>query len=399
MLPGLCLDNMSSTAEATPNGQLVLPPIKSMRDINDFCVSKGLPSLAQGMIELPPPQQLREAAAAVALEEGVHTYRSRTGEPEFLQAISAMLKNVFCEEVPPSQIQAVQGITGGVVSSLLLLRKRCPGAKVALFEPFYTYHMQQINAVFQQDPVFIGCGDGLSPGLDEMEALARSGEIQGAIIVNPSNPSGLLWSGEHMERLERLGEETGLFLIFDECYADMVFDGQPRISPARRGLKEDNIVVCRGFSKCVGAQSWRIGFAMGSETTVKELMPIMDPMYICVPRDQHAVARYLSEHIEDYQGHIQKVNDLLRGNWEILKKAFNDKFGWTPVEPQGTMYGMFRHNCTSDLEAAEEALRAGVGVCPGSIFMRPGVSQTHHIRIHCGVARVKAEQIAQILAS
>jgi aspartate/methionine/tyrosine aminotransferase len=380
--------------------ELTLPPINSMRDINDFCVSKGLPSLAQGMIELPPPRKLREIASELVLEDTVHTYRARAGEKEFLEGISGMLNNVFGEVVPPSQIQAVQGVTGGVVSSLLLLRKRNPTAKVAVLEPFYTYHLQQVRMVFQQEPVFVGCAqEGLFPDFEQLEKLARAGEVQGAIIVNPSNPSGLVLSKEQVERLEMLSKETGLFLIFDECYADMVFDGQPRISPVRNGLKEDNITVCRGFSKCVGAQSWRVGFVLASEQTVLDLMPIMDPVYICTPRDQHAVARYVSQHVDDYKEHILKVNELLRGNWTIIKAAFTKRFGWTPVEPQGTMYGMFRHNCDSDTEAAEMALRAGCGVCPGWIFMRPGTTQTHHIRIHCGVTKEKAEAIAKSLTA
>merc|ERR1712216_41286 len=149
----------------------------------------------------------------------------------------------------------------------------------------------------------------------------------------------------------------------------MVFGGQPLISAARGGLKEDNIVVLRGFSKCMGAQSWRVGFMMGSEASISALMPIMDPVYICTPRDQHSLGRYLKEDIGDYKGHIEQVNSLLQANWALLKAAFQKRFGWIPVEPQGTMYGMFKHNSDSDLEAAELALRAGVGVCPGHIFM------------------------------
>merc|ERR1712232_430704 len=370
-----------------------------MRDINDFCVSQGIPSLAQGMIELPPPMKLREMAAKCVLEENVHTYRTRAGEAEYLKALSHMMKEVFGETVAPEQILAVQGVTGGIVSSLMVLRARNPAAKVAVIEPFYTYHQMQVKNVFQTDPVFVApAADGLSMDIDKIEELARANEIQAAIIVNPSNPSGLVLSEEQVVRLEKLSKETGLFLIVDECYADMVFNGQPRISPVRNGLLEDNIVVCRGFSKCVGVQSWRVGFVMGSEKTMKEMMPIMDPVYICTPRDQHAIARYLTESSEDYKAHCQRVNEHLRANWVKFRAAFEKKFGWKAVDPQGTMYGMFKHNCKTDLEAAEMALRVGVGVCPRTIFMRPGTTQTHHVRIHCGVDNEKAALIVKNLS-
>eukprot|EP00929_Paragymnodinium_shiwhaense_P123127 TRINITY_DN9662_c0_g1_i1.p1 TRINITY_DN9662_c0_g1~~TRINITY_DN9662_c0_g1_i1.p1 ORF type:complete len:392 (-),score=109.83 TRINITY_DN9662_c0_g1_i1:325-1500(-) len=389
----------TATSVQVATEELSMPPISSMRDINDFCVKRGIPSLAQGMIELPPPKRLRETASKVVLEDNVHTYRTRAGEEEYLEALSFMLKEVFGETVQASQILAVQGVTGGIVSSLLTLRERNPKAKVAIIEPFYTYHLSQVRTVFREDPVFIKpAADGLSMDIEKLETMARAGEIQAAIIVNPSNPSGLVLTEKQVVRLEKLAEETGLFLIFDECYADMVFDGQPRVSPVRNGLTQDNITVCRGFSKCVGVQSWRVGFVLGSEKTIKEMMPIMDPIYICTPRDQHAIARYLKNDVEDYKSHIQRVNTHLRGNWVKFREAFEKKFGWKAVDPQGTMYGMFRHNCSTDMEAAEMALRAGVGVCPGTIFMKPGTTQTHHVRIHCGVDEKKASQIVANLS-
>lgn len=142
--------------QKTTSGPVSLPPIKSMRDINDFCVSQGIPSLAQGMIELPPPMKLREMAAKCVLEENVHTYRTRAGEAEYLKALSHMMREVFGETVAPEQILAVQGVTGGIVSSLMVLRARNPAAKVAVIEPFYTYHQMQVKNVFQTDPVFVG---------------------------------------------------------------------------------------------------------------------------------------------------------------------------------------------------------------------------------------------------
>ena len=50
-----------------------LADLKTMRDINDYCVRKGIPSLAQGMIELPPPLLLRQIASKMVMEEDLHT--------------------------------------------------------------------------------------------------------------------------------------------------------------------------------------------------------------------------------------------------------------------------------------------------------------------------------------
>lgn len=377
-----------------------LPPIRSMRDINDFCLANEIPSLAQGMIELPPPRRLREVAAEVALEDAVHTYRNRFGELEYREGLSRMLKTMYSLDLSPAQILCTAGVTGGIISALLVFRKRFPKGKVALIEPFYTYHLLQVQATMPEDPVFVGSRPGtLLPDLDELEAKVSAGEVQCVVITNPSNPSGLLWTEEEISRLERLVSEKGLFLISDECYSEMVFEDQHLASPARRCQEEDNIVCCRGFSKCLGAQSWRVGYALASEATIQELMPAMDPVYICVARDQHTLGRYLLNNLEDYQEHITSLNALLRSNWAMLKQAISERFGWVAVEPQGTMYGCFKHDCASDLEAAEVALRAGVGLCPGSLFYRPGTENSGYLRIHCGVARSKAEHIVEVLGA
>merc|ERR1712232_78227 len=98
------------------------------------------------------------------------------------------------------------------------------------------------------------------------------------------------------------------------------------------------------------------------------MMQMMDPLYICTNCTQHAFARYFSTSTDDFLAHVKELNTLLQGNWELLSVAFRSRFGWEPFEPHGTMYGLFKHNEESDMQAAERALQAGVGICPGNVF-------------------------------
>jgi aspartate/methionine/tyrosine aminotransferase len=77
--------------------------------------------------------------------------------------------------------------------------------------------------------------------------------------------------------------------------------------------------------------------------------------------------------------------------------AISKALGWTPVEPEGTMYGMFRHTGVSDMDEVIRALEAGIGVSPGNIFFAGQPANTGYIRIHCGVTREKALAIAERL--
>merc|ERR1711972_287359 len=112
----------------------------------------------------------------------------------------------------------------------------------------------------------------------------------------------------------------------------MVFDGHSHVSPLIRGISK-NVVACRGFSKCMGAQSWRCGYAISDPETLNSMMQASDPMFICVNWGQHALAKYLRDHADDFQSHCTSLNALLQENWATLRDVFESHFGWKALEP------------------------------------------------------------------
>jgi len=374
----------------------------NMRDIFDVCQKHGLPSLAQGMIEFPPPEILRQAASKAVLRPDVHTYRTRMGELDFRESIAGMVDKVYGEKVSPDNVLAVAGVAGGVSAALYHLRKSNPEAQMAIMEPFYTYHSLEVERAFCKPPRVIPTkGEAPEANLDELKRLVEAGEVHGTILTNPLNPSGHVFTPEEIKMVLDLSDTHGLFVIFDECYLDMVFNGKTHASPLVGGIRK-NVVACRGFSKCMGCQSWRCGYALGAPETLLGMMQMMDPLYICTNWTQHALAEYFSKNVEDFQRHCSSLNELLQGNWFILRDAFKKRFGWSSVEPNGTMYAMFKHDDETDIKACERALKAGVGICPGNVFygdVTTPPKRTGWVRIHCGVSREKAQAIADKLAA
>jgi len=91
-----------------------LSTLRTMRDVFDYCQRKGLYSVAQGMIELPPPRALREIVAADVLKDeapasDIHQYRSRMGERDYLNALRTLLKDHYATDVPEGSILATSG--------------------------------------------------------------------------------------------------------------------------------------------------------------------------------------------------------------------------------------------------------------------------------------------------
>merc|ERR1711920_488807 len=154
-------------------------------------------------------------------------------------------------------------------------------------------------------------GQDAAPNWPELKRLVEANEVHGVIVTNPLNPTGKVYSSEEIHMLLGLADSHGLFVIFDVCYLDMVFDGNKHVSPFITGLR-DNVVACRGFSKCLGCQSWRCGYAISTPSTLLGMMTMMDPLFICANWTQHALGEYFRDHTEDFLEHCDKLNGLLQ---------------------------------------------------------------------------------------
>jgi len=370
-----------------------LPENATMRDIFDYCSKRGLHNLAQGMIELPPPKKLREIAAQLCIEaNGIHQYRNRYGDDEYRIALSGLLNRHYKANVPKESILATSGVSGAIFSTLMTIRKeRGEKAKIALIVPFYTYHQRQVQEVFGKDPEYILTNDDFSPNFENISTALKGG-IDAIIFCNPGNPQGIVWKKEDLQRFVSMTSENNCILILDEIYSDLYWTDSFYTPPQDKLW--DHVVVCRGFSKNLGCQSWRCGYAISSPSTIDRIMRIHDPIYISVSWTQHAIAKYVSEHYEDYVSHIQETKRVMRNNWELISKALEKNMGWIALKPEGSMYGMFRHNSANDRDAIALGLKAGIGVAPGNIFWPP-TKNTGYIRIHCGMSETNAIEIVK----
>jgi len=368
----------------------------TMRDINDVCVKHGIPSLAQGMIELCPPQKLIELTKATLERPDVHQYRTRFGEPVYREGLKNLIKSVYGVDIPIEAILATSGVTGGVVSSLMWLRKQGK-RKIAVLEPVYTYHIFQCEMVFEKKPIFVPSNKDFSLNWEAIESLLNEG-VDAIFTTSPNNPSGKVISKEDLTRLVELTEKANCYLILDEVYSEMVWNESDKYSPFFTKLHK-HVLTIRGFSKTLAVQSWRLGYVISHPDVISSLMTVHDPIYICVPWYQHSIGEYLLYHLDDFNNHVEKVNSLMRTNWKALSPVFEKVFGWKAIEPHGTMYGCFYHQEETDREAVIKALRKGVGICPGTMFLGLNKTNSGFVRIHCGVSKEKVEQILKNLNS
>lgn len=138
-------------------------------------------------------------------------YRPRHGEPAYRSAISRLLLREYATTAPPDAVLATHGVSGGIVAGLAWAGDRARAAgrrcRIALIEPFYTYHILQVERILGPDAekAFIPlAGDAFDVDWAAVErTLAADGGAAALIVCNPSNPSGRVWTRDEMRHLVR----------------------------------------------------------------------------------------------------------------------------------------------------------------------------------------------------
>ncbi len=285
---------------------------------------------------------------------------------------------------------ATSGVSGAIVATLLALRKRGK-TRVAVLEPFYTYHKRQVEEVLGAGKCsFVPCGADLGPDWAALETQFGAG-LDALIVCNPGNPSGRVWTAAELRRLVQLVTKHDAVLIVDEIYCDMVWAGA-HWSPIADGVSA-HVVVCRGWAKSLAAQSWRVGFCVSAPSMIEQILTHHDPVYIAVNWQQYAIAEYITKHLDDYRAHVHANGALMQANWRVLSALLREELGWQPLEPAGSMYGLFKHGAATDLEAMRHGLERGIGVAAGSMFFGGDRAHTGLIRIHYGFSAEAVQKI------
>ena len=220
-----------------------------------------------GEPDFDTPEYIRNAAKA-ALDEGMTRYTPSSGTLELRTAICKKLKRDNGLEYEPDQIV----VSNGAKHSLFNICQTIldPGDEVIIPEPFWVSYPELVQ-IAGGVPVMVH-------GHEENDFLVSADDMKPyitprtkAIILNsPNNPNGCVWPREMLEGIARLAVENQLFVISDEIYEKLVYDGEKHVSIASLGeeIKAQTFVV-NGFSKAYAMTGWRLGYCAGPTNVMK----------------------------------------------------------------------------------------------------------------------------------
>jgi len=235
---------------------------------------------------------------------------------------------------------------------------------------------------------------------EQLEQKLKGG-LDGLIISNPGNPSTYVLRDDEIKKLVELASKYNCWLFFDEVLADMVWSPNKMESFLNLYDLSSNpkVIVGRSFSKSLGCQSWRLGYCIAHEDTIERLKAPLNPINVCAPIQQYAIARYLDKHLQDYVDHLKKRSKIMQNNIKIFSEAFTKSLGWKIILPHASMYACFLHNSDTDMDAVKKAMEKGVAVSPGSHFFEGSPESSGIVRISLALPEEKAKKIAKRLSN
>ena len=220
----------------------------------------GAINLGQGFPEMDEPPELI-AAAQRALAERSNQYPPMRGLPELREAIAAYYRAEQGLNIDPAGIVVTSGATEALAASLLALVQ--PGDEVVLIQPLYDAYLPLVQRAGGTAKLVSLEPPHWSLPLGQL-AAAIGPKTKGIVLNTPNNPAGTMLTRAELEAVGVLAEAHDLWVISDEVWEGMVFDGTPHISVLTIPTLAQRSVKIGSAGKIFSMTGWKIGWAVAS---------------------------------------------------------------------------------------------------------------------------------------
>jgi aspartate aminotransferase len=364
--------------------------------------ARGVDVFAFGVGEpdFEPPQAVLDAAKK-AIDAGCSKYTAVTGIPLLKQAICDATEKSRGWRPEPKNVCVSIGAKHVLFNLALALYE--PGDEVIIPKPYWVSYPEQVR-IFGATPVLVDTREEEGWKLSA-EALERAltPQTKAVVLCSPSNPTGTAYTEDETRALCEVLRKHDCWLIVDEIYAELVYEGFRFVSAAKIApdLRE-RMVVVDGVSKTFAMTGWRIGWALAPAPLIKALDMVQGQSTTnATAVAQHAAAAALRLPLEDFAS--------TRAQFERRRNAMVAGLGSIPGvrcrKPEGAFYafadvrGLYGLEWGDKIVETDEDVafwlleRAHVAGVPGGGFGAPGYVRFSYAaseeRIAAGIAAIR----------
>lgn len=318
-----------------------------------------------GRPDLDTPQKIKDAAYK-SLEAGHVFYTSNYGTPKLRETIANWENAHNHTDYSASEVMVTIGVSEATFAAMDAYLEE--GDEVLVPDPVWLNYIH-VPSSLGAKPVSYSLREenNYQIDFDEFESKITP-KTKMVVIVDPSNPTGGVFSRQTVEKLSKIAIERDLIVISDEIYEQLVYDGAKHISVASfPGMKERTIKL-GGFSKAYSMTGWRIGYMCASEEIIKACVRVHQYTVTCASSFVQDAAVTAFEECDD---DVAAMLSEYQRRRDYVVKALNAIDGISCNNPEGAFYIFvnIKKLGKTSMEMAEYLLdTAKVAMVPGSAF-------------------------------
>ncbi len=284
-------------------------------------------------------------SAATKLNTADIKYTPTDGVPSLKKAIIRYTEENYDRIVAPENVIVSAGAKQSVYNILYSILN--PQDEVIILAPYWVSYPEMVRMVYGV-PVIVTPEDGsFYPRMEDIMKAVSS--YTKAIIVNsPNNPSGVMYSDEFIGELVEYCEKKGIYIIMDDIYHKLVFDGKKAPSAykhTKKDIESTNIIVVNGVSKLYGMTGFRIGWTIANRKLVEIMTNVQSQITSCTAVLLQAAAEGA---LTGLQSAVESLRLTLENNRNVMVQELCAFSGVKMTKPDGTYY------CLPDFSAYEK---------------------------------------------
>lgn len=322
-------------------------------------------NLSQGFPDFPIDATLGNLVGK-AIQDGFNQYAPMIGLQNLREAIANKIEHFQKVQVnPDTEITITPGATYAIYTAFATLLEH--GDEVIVLEPAYDSYIPNIYSL-GAIPVRVPLNPkDFSVDWDKIKA-AITPKTKAIIINNPHNPCGVTWTEQDFQELIVLVDRHPLYIVSDEVYEHLVFDGKEHISVLRYPELRAKSFVVHSFGKAFHSTGWKMGYCVAPPELMQAFRAIHQYLAFSVNTPmQQGIAIYLQD-----LNQLEASTNLLQSKRDFfLEQMKATKFRWEKPAP-GSYFQLMNYEAISDLPSKEFAVwltkNHGVACIPLSSF-------------------------------
>jgi methionine aminotransferase len=322
-------------------------------------------NLSQGFPDFPIDEKLGTLVGK-AIQDGYNQYAPMIGLQNLREAIAHKVLQFQKVAInPDAEITITPGATYAIYTAFATILQ--PGDEVIVLEPAYDSYIPNIYSLGAV-PVRVQLTEGEFMVDWNKVNDAITTKTKAIIINNPHNPCGVTWTEQDFQQLIALVEKHNLYIVSDEVYEHLVFDGKEHVSVIRYPELREKSFIIHSFGKAFHSTGWKMGYCIAPPDLMQAFRAIHQYLAFSVNTPmQQGIAEYLQD-----LSHLEATTTMLQGRRDFfLEQMKATKFTW--LKPAaGSYFQLMNYSNISDLPSKEFAVwlteNHGVACIPLSSF-------------------------------